>query len=241
MTGLSRQAKGWFVLLGSAAFACALVFAPLAVGRSSTTCSVCGTNLVQNPGAESGPGSHLDTIVTNLPDWTRVKGGFTVVTYTWPGGNLTPPPPVPANHGANYFYGGPGKSGNVTEGNVAEATQTISLNGDPAVAAGLVHATLAGWLGGATNHQDNARVKAIFLGPAGHVIDWLFIGPAPPTSGDGNDALHYKSATGLVPHGAASVRIAIIMTRYSQGRPTDNNGMADNLSLVLTCKTCSSS
>jgi hypothetical protein len=219
--------------------ACAfgVAIAPAATARQFPQCPapLCGPNLIQNSDAEAGPGSDHDTIVS-VPDWTVTAGGFTVVTYAWSGGNLTATSQGPSNRGNNYFYGGPGP-----HGNVARATQTASLGESAAINQGLVHATLSGWLGGAINHEDHAVIRVAFLASDGTVYNTLSIGPVPRASGDGNNVLRYRSAAMVVPGETMSVRVNIVMTRYLFGAPgtDDNNGMADNLSLVLTCPLCS--
>ena len=226
-------------LLGSAAlvFAFAVLASPVSGKVKEPACpsSLCGSNVIQNPGADAGTGSMHDTIVP-IPDWTVTSGGFTAVSYSWPGGNLSPTSPGPPDRGSNYFYGGPGP-----HGDAAHADQTYTFSGTyAAVERGLVTATLSGWLGGAINHEDHAQVSVAFLNGFGKVLSKLVIGPVPLPSGDGNDALHERTAKAPVPPATVAVRINILMTRYLFGAPknVDNNGMVDSLSLVFSCFLC---
>ena len=176
-------------------------------------------------------GAESDSVV-NVPNWTVVAGGFTAVKYKWSGGpDLAQYPPLPPDPGLNYFYGGPSP-----RSTVSSATQSVSLaNGASAIAGGTVKATLSAYLGGVTNFEDNARVTVSFLGAQNNVLKTLTIGPVPKLTMDGNNLLHFRTATTIVPKASDSVQIKLRFTKEDEGeQPHKNiNGVADNLSLVL--------
>ncbi len=164
-----------------------------------------------------------------VPGWTRAKGSFTAASYRWSGGDLSATTPGPPNRGTNYFYGGPSPANG---GSVGEGTQTVSLSkAATAIATGKVTATLSGWLGGLSGQRDNAKLSLTFLGASGQALGTLTLGPVPahgkPAAAS---ALLLKSATGNVPKGTVSAQISLLLTRLDG---SDNDGMADNLSLTL--------
>ena len=201
--------------------------APLAA--AIPRCPICGPNLLVNPGAEAGTGTSSDGVVA-APSWTRAVGSFTVASYAWSGGDLSATTPGPPNRGANYFYGGPNPANG---GSVGIGTQTLSLSrAAAAIATGKVTATLSGWLGGYGSQRDTAKLAVSFLNSTGKTLGGLTIGPVPAGGKPAiASALYLKRATGVVPKGTASAKVSLVMTRLSG---SDNDGMADNLSLTLT-------
>jgi hypothetical protein len=197
-------------------------------GAAATTCPVCGPNLILNPGAERGAGTTADSVVA-VPGWTRSKGSFTSASYAWGGGDLSATTPGPTSRGKNYFYGGPDPSNG---GSVAEGTQTISLSrGASAIKKGNVTAILSGWLGGYSGQGDDAKLSVSFLGTSGKVLATTTIGPVTAAQRKNTSELLERSAKTTVPAGSTSAEFTLVMTRASG---SDNDGMADDLSLVLS-------
>jgi hypothetical protein len=186
-----------------------------------TTCASCGHNLIKNGGAEAGKGAVADVKV-KVPDWTQTKK-FTVVRYTWSSGDLTKHSVGPGNRGKNYFYGGP-------DNHVSTGSQVVPVAAG-GVSSGTVTFKLSGWLGGYSSQTDNAVLTARFEKANGAALSTATIGPV--TEGQRKDVseLLRRSTTGKVPAGTRQVVVTLTMTRHSG---TDNDGMADDLSLVFT-------
>lgn len=173
-----------------------------------------GSNLIVNGDAESG-----------TTGWSSVDSNplFDAVEY---GSNwVLPSQPGPADRGSYLFVGGSGNA-------YAAGNQQINLgsfSGD--IAAGKVSYSLSGWLGGWTSQTDNALLQASFLDNQGDLLGIAALGPVTPEDRNNITGLFHFSTGGLVPTGTASVSVTLDMERFSGG---DNDGYADNLSLVLT-------
>jgi uncharacterized protein (TIGR03437 family) len=186
-------------------------------------------NLVQNPGAESGPAAQhfTDAQVASIPGWTT-NGGFSVGVYD--GGDFfsSNQDHIPVNHGLNFFYGGPGNQRST-------AVQTIDLSGAAAdIDAGRVKFYLSGYLGFLAGSYDTIyqiNLKAEFQDASGKAL--LTSTAAGPTSADINvpSGLLPRSAQGFLPANVRKAKITIDLYAGSSGR---NGYAADNISLVLT-------
>jgi len=213
----------WLAILGFVVLACAFAGGLAPFAGAAAGCPVCGRNLIVNPGAEAGVGAAGDNVVA-VPGWTR-SGGFTAAPYARSGSDLTASSPGPPNRGKNYFYGGPNAA-------VSRGTQTVSLAaGATAINKGNVSATLSGWLGGYSTQSDDAKLTVSFLGASGQLLGSLTIGPVTEYQRFGASELLLRSATSAVPKGSASAKLNLVMTRYYGSY---NDGLADNLSLVLS-------
>ena len=188
---------------------------------SAMSCPACGHNLILNPGAEAGPGSDEDSVV-KVPDWKQT-GGFTSAQYAWSGGDISATTPGPKNRGKNYFYGGP---------DAARSTGTQVIQVVPAGLSG-GHATyaLSGWLGGFSSQGDNAAVYLTFESAAGAPLAKASLGPVTEAQRDGSSELLFRQASGPVP---GATRLVVVKLVLSRTDGSDNDGMADNLSLVLS-------
>ena len=220
-----RWARALLAIVSSwALVSVGLLTSPALAATTATACAICGHNLINNPGAEAGPGTQDDTAV-DVPGWTRTEGSFTAASYAWGGGDLSAKTPGPPDRGDNYFYGGPDAA-------VSAGTQTIPLEaGTTAIDRGALTATLDGWLGGYAGQEDDAALSAIFRSATGQKLKTLVIGPVTPAQRNSVSGLVERSVATTVPVGATSVAIILVMTRYSG---SDNDGLADNLSLVVT-------
>jgi hypothetical protein len=62
------------------------------------------------------------------------------------------------------------------------------------------------------------------------VLKHVVLGPVTPADRKNVTGLFPRSATGFVPKGSVEVIVKIVTTRYDGG---DNDGSADNVSLIL--------
>jgi len=182
----------------------------------AASCRVCGSNVILNPGAESGKGTGGNAIV-KVPHWTG-SGDFTAAPYALSGGLISANAPGPAARGKNYFYAGPGAA-------VSRGTQVVPLLAGPSGIKGTVYATLSGWLGG-----YSVRLNVFFVGHGGRMLGELWIGPVSAPGAGGVDGLRYRVAGTTVPVGSTSADISLVMTRVPGAH---NDEAADDLSLVL--------
>jgi hypothetical protein len=195
------------------------------VGASTVTsavaCSACGHNLILNPGAEAGLGTANDAVVP-VPDW-KGTGGFTAAQYAWSGGDVSSSSPGSTGRGKNYFYGGPAAA-------KSTGTQLISV---PAadVSSGKVGYNLSAWLGGYSSQGDDAALNVTFENATGVALSTLSLGPVTEAQRAGKSEFLYRHKSGLVPAATTTISVVLVMTRSSG---SDNDGLADNLSLVLT-------
>ena len=205
-----------FVVIAAAVLATGVAAAPQA------TCSLCGKNLIKNPGAEAGAGVTAVDAFGAVPGWTNEAGQFGAASYTFPNGWFSKASKGSPKRGRNYFFGG-----TTTDAVSAKATigkQTIKL---PAAAAGR-KVTLGGWLGnyGTGPIANMTQVRAEFADAGGAVLARLRIGN--DTTIAGTD-MAFRSRKGTVPRGA--VQVTIVVT-FAGGNNYKLAG-ADDLSLVL--------
>lgn len=223
MRNLKRFASP--VLAAGVVLALAVVL-PMAYAQAAQTarkvvCPVCGRNLILNPGAESGMGTNTDSVV-KVPDW-KGTGGFTAAQYAWPSGDLYATTRVPKDRGKNFFYGGPNS-------HESTATQLVRV---PAkgISTGKAIYVLSGWLGGYDGQSDDATLYATFENASGKAISTARIGPVTEAQRHGNSELLYRRVSGRVPAATRAVLLKLVMLRYVG---SDNDGLADNLSLVFS-------
>ena len=187
----------------------------------TSSCSACGHNLIENPGAEVGPGA-ASTGSVPVPDW-KATGSFTAVQYAWSGGDLTKLTPGPPSPGKNYFAGGYASA-------VATGSQTIEIPAGALSGSDTTY-TLSGWLGGYGPQGDDATFSARFQSATGATLATATIGPVTVKERDDNSKLLYRSSAGTVPEGTRQVLITLVFQRYEGAY---NDGVADNLSLVFS-------
>ncbi|HMK96292.1 MAG TPA: hypothetical protein VK425_02035 [Acidimicrobiales bacterium] len=212
------------LLCAGALLAAVVVFPTTGAAATATralSCPACGHNLILNPGAEAGPGAPNDTVVA-VPDW-KATGGFTATQYAWSGGDVSETSPGPPNRGKNYFYGGPDAA-------KSTGTQLISVP-RAGVSYGRIIYNVSAWLGGYDGQEDDTVMYVIFEGTTGAALSTVLLGPVTEAQRRGESELLYRHKSGLVPAATQTIKVELVMTRY-QG--SDNDGLADNLSLVLT-------
>ena len=215
--GIDAATLGVAMLLLVAALAAAATAAP------SAKCSICGKNLIKNPGADAGLGITAVDAFGSVPGWTNVAGQFGAASYTIPNGWFSARSKGPKNRGKNYFFGGTTRA--AIEAPATIGSQTIKL---PAAAVGKT-ATLSGWLGNYA--QNRSQVNAQFEDAAGTLLSTVRIGPAVTIAGIDMAA---RSRSGKVPAGTKQVTIVVTFRTYSGGSPGYKLAGADALSLVLS-------
>src|SRR5215831_14664393 len=155
-----------------------------------------GTNLLLNPGAQTGAASAQGWDAVTIPGWQVSSGLPTVVPYGAP--HLSRATGQwPAVRGGRLFAGG--------AGGTARLTQSVALRqaaGQP-VATGTRY-RLSGWLGGTATSR--ATVTVAFLSTAGTVLAHRAL-----SHGRGNDRLARRTGTGTLPPGTASARVTLIL------------------------------
>jgi hypothetical protein len=183
-------------------------------------------NLIVNGDAEEGVGSS-DPSPVPIPGWT-VTAEATAIQYgavTSVGAYPAATDPGPANRGLNFFSGGQNDT-------TSTLTQTVSLASyATGIDAGAVTFALQGYLGGWTTQGDYAVLSVSFQNASGTELAAATIGPVTESDRNGGTGLLLRSTTGSVPPGSRSVVVTVTMTRLDG---TNNDGYADNLSLVLT-------
>jgi YVTN family beta-propeller protein len=163
-------------------------------GRAGQAAARPGTNLLLNPGAQTGAVSARGWDSVTIPGWQVVSGLPTAVRYGTP---RFPPatgrwPLVP---GGQLFAGG--------AGGTARLHQSVSLRrSGPAM-----RYDLSAWLGG-TSHSS-AAVTVAFLSATGQVLGRGTTGPV--GKGTGGHRLSPRAATGIVPAGAVSARVTLVL------------------------------
>ncbi len=221
MTVLTPFSMRNAVALALAVAAGALALAASASARPATGCSLCGKNLIKNPGAEAGRGQTAPGETGNVPHWTSVAGQFGAASYTGFGSAwFSAASAGPKDKGKNYFFGGTTPAATSAKATIGQ--QVIAL---PAAAA---HhkATLSGWLG--NYGTDRASVRAQFADATGKILSTVRIGPDTTIGGEN---MASRSRSGSVPAGARTVTIVVTFTEHDAEY---NYAGADDLSLVLT-------
>ena len=193
-----------------------------ATGFASTSaCSVCGKNLILNPGAEAGHGVTAIGAYGAVPHWVNTQGQFSAASWgSFPNGWFSKRSKGPTARGKNYFFGGVTTAATGVKATIG--SQTIKL---PAGAAGH-KATLAGWLG---NYSANTtQVRAQFTNASGKTLSALRIGPDTTIA---SSDMASRARSGKVPAGATTV---VVVVTFTNPHANYNLAGADDLSLVLS-------
>jgi YVTN family beta-propeller protein len=155
-----------------------------------------GTNLLLNPGAQTGAVSAQGWDAVTIPGWQVSSGLPTVVHYGVP--RLSPATGQwPAVPGGSLFVGG--------AGGTARLRQVVSLRqaAGPPLPGGTRY-QLSGWLSGTVNSW--ATVKVRFLSATGQVLGYRAI-----SHGHAGDRLAHRAATGTLPPGTASAQVTLVL------------------------------
>ncbi|MFG3494901.1 phosphoesterase [Streptomyces sp. NPDC047928] len=185
-------------------------------------------NLVVNGDAESGPGGTPEPVGT-VTGWRVVDGAPALIAYSHGGGYPTESDPGPAQRGSRFFSGGNAPRTALLQDVALPATGTT---GQAAVDAGAVRYRIAAWLGGYAAQEDGARLSVEFRDAKGTPVALSVLGPVTAAERKGRTGLLERSAGSLVPPGARSARVLLVLTRTGGG--TSNDGYADGITLTLT-------
>ena len=183
-----------------------------------------GDNLIVNGDAEAGSAATGSALV-DIPGWTR-SGNFQVMAYGTSGcPSLTDP--GPQERGNNFFFGGPTNT-------ASSASQTIDVSAlSPAFAQGVCTFSLSAYLGGFGSQEDHTTLLASFRDKAGRTLKVVTLGPVTAQARQNVTGLLPVSKMGRVPVGTRSVVLVLKMVRFEG---SDNDGSADNLSLIFNKK-----
>ena len=195
------------------------------VNSQATAATVLGNNVIVNGNAESGVAQLVNAdFSADIPSWVR-STYFTTDAYGLPSADLDFTTAGPPDEGKQYFYGGPGNPASSGYQDI-DISQSAGL-----VDAGSVKYSLIGWLGGYSSQNDNAVMTLQYLNWSGTVLSTVKLGPVLAVDRGNNSALLQRTATGTVPAGARIAHVQLDMTRTDG---SDNDGIADSLSLILT-------
>ncbi|MHC5006443.1 MAG: FAD:protein FMN transferase [Planctomycetota bacterium] len=198
---------------------------PVGLGTSTQF----GTNLIFNGDAEYGGGYNDVTRNAGIAGWTDT-GAMTVIRYGAPEGFPGIDAPGPAQRGRCFFCGG--------KENVSAIHQVIDVADIAAeIDTGRVVFALTGWFGGFSDQRDLASLTARFLDERGAQLQAVTIGHVTVQDrraafgGDGDERTGFlpKAAGGGLPVGTRRIEVRLI----AEAGTGDNDGYADNLSLVL--------
>ncbi|NLE37754.1 MAG: hypothetical protein GX621_06990 [Pirellulaceae bacterium] len=195
-----------------------------------------GVNVIVNPGAEIWRDDYRNPTTASLPTsgviLTRDRelyGWNDVVEVTnspYAAANTPSSALFPAGtFGKNAFIGGYIAGTRWIE-------QTIDLSSlVDRVDQGLIRFELSGWLGGLSNRQDYTALSASFQDAENHELHVAEVSTLNPEDWSGGTNMVLLSVDGAVPVGARSINIRLSFNGPSGGFA---NGLADNLSLVLS-------
>ncbi len=186
-----------------------------------STPGVSGSNLIQNSGAEQGPGSDDCSVASSVPGWT-INGNVAICKYG--PAEIEATAPGPPDRGVNFFSGGPDNTS-------SNLTQRIDVSSSAAaIDAGTLPYTLSGWLGGWNGQDDNATLTVTFRNASNGPLGTAHIGPVNSDERPFGNGFVQKTASGTIPAGTRSLDLILLFTRASGAY---NDGAADNLSFVL--------
>lgn len=175
--------------------------------------SVLGTNLVVNPGAETGPSAPNPSVAGYVPGWS-VSGNLSVAPYGGTGW-IQASSPGPANRGTNVFA------------KVVSGDATIYQDIDVSPAASLIDSgqvaySVSGWLGGLAGVSPTL-VYTFFDWSGNQLAATGTLGPVSHTE----IGLTEVSHSGALPAGTRRVNITLNFLASTF------NAMADNIGFTL--------
>lgn len=181
------------------------------------------TNLIANAGAEAAAAGTYTSTAGDVPNWVRTAY-FNTDSYGDAAGDLATSALTPPKAGSNYFWGG-------VNNPISSAYQDIDVSAAAGlIDSGSVNYQLMAWLGGVSSERDNAIVTADFRKWDGTTLRTVRLGPVSPADRNYQSGLLQIVQNGQTPAGTRMVRITTTMTRMDGA---NNDGLADNLSLVL--------
>jgi uncharacterized protein (TIGR03437 family) len=197
----------------------------LILNSQATLPTVFGSNLIVNGNAESSVQSLSDQdFATDMPGWVRTPY-FTSDVYGASGADMTLTSPAPPDQGKLYFYGG-------SSNPASTGYQDIDISqGASAIDAGTVKYALSAWLGGYSSQNDSMTLTVKFTNWTGTVLSTVVLGPVLSAERSNVTEMLSKSASGTVPAGARIVHVQMDTNRTDG---SDDDGLGDSLSLILT-------
>ncbi len=181
-------------------------------------------NVIANAGAEAAAAGTYTQIAGDVPNWVRTAN-FSTDSYDDSNGDLSGSNIKPPKAGSNYFWGGNNNA-------LSSAYQDIDISAAASlIDAGNVSYELMAWLGGFASQGDNAVLKAEFKKWDGTTLSTVTLGPVSAADRNNQSGLFQRILNGQIPAATRMVRITMTMTRTDG---TDNDGLADNLSLILS-------
>jgi hypothetical protein len=182
-----------------------------------------GSNLIRNGDAEQGDGSDSGYDVVAIPDWTRLGGNLTVVSYGAPGFPDSQSP-GPGDRGANFFAGGPDSALSLAFQIINVVPYALEID------EGWVSFDMSGYFGGWEDDPDDATLTALFLDSNLEILGSAMIGPVSASDRGNVTGLLSRDTQGAVPKGTRRIKVLLTMIRANGAY---NDGYGDNLSLVL--------
>ncbi|MEY9940591.1 putative Ig domain-containing protein [Streptacidiphilus sp. MAP5-3] len=218
MFGRLKTPRPWIGRALTAALLGAAVTVPVTLAGPADAATT-SANLILNGDAETGQCSPGGWEETTVPGWQITSGDPVIDCYNSTNvANTT----TPGAQGTSYFQGGSRGS--------SEMVQTVDVSSAAsAIDAGGVSSTLSGYLGGVGSYADASQVTATYLDASGTSLGTSVIGPATPAMRSNTTELLDQTATGAVPTGTRSIKVAVDFTMTG----TQNDGLADGLSLTL--------
>ncbi|HKD97694.1 MAG TPA: alkaline phosphatase family protein [Micromonosporaceae bacterium] len=208
-------------VFGTTAFAAPAGAPAQRVGRPAL--APAGSNLLLNPGAETGLCTTSGFDAMTVPGWTVTEGASDSVCYGSVG-FPRPDVPGPDDRGRAFFSGGATGDASMSQRvDVSSATSAIDRGG--------VGYQLDGWLGGWAGQNDRVGVRATFLDGSGVALATAWLVPVTNTDRDGVTGLLFRASAGRVPPLTRTVLVTVT-DLWTAGNTTD--GYADNLGLRLS-------
>lgn len=202
------------------------------VVAGTVTASALGTNIIMNGDAEQGEcADATSTVITSIPGWTP-KGNISPIQYGASSGNLGANDPGPTDRGKCYFWGGPDLG--TVENTTTSMTQTIDISAIAQQSANkALTYQLSAWLGGYSSQDDNAAILVQFMDASNNMLGSAKLGPILAKDRNSTTELASYSTNGTLPTGTGIIIVTVTMTKTEGG---DNDGMADDISLILQQK-----
>lgn len=188
-----------------------------------------GTNLLVNPGADTGPGAADASTYVPVPGWVQ-SGNVSAVAYGAPG-FLSVASPGSANRGANMFSSGPPGGGSTLsqEVDLRPLRETIMAGGTVA--------QFAAWLGGVGPDSGTVSLSLELLDSTYNLLSTTTLDAVTPAERGGVSRMLKRRTDLPVP---ATARLARVKMSFS-GNVDGKSGLADDVRLVLSTPTAAPS
>lgn len=185
-------------------------------------------NLIVNGDAELGEVSASESDTDQeVVGWSHTAGHMVILAHEdkFNAPDLNADPENPFERGDNFFYGGQTSTPSVLEQSIDVSSLASEID------TGTLDLVLSGWIGGWQSHDDRLELTAEFEDSNGQVVGEAVIGPVWASDRNNDTGFLFRSAEGLVPEETRSVHLT--MRTFDWAGASNNDGMADNLSLVF--------